>query len=103
MKIRRNDTVLVIAGKDRGKKGMVQRVIPNKNRLLIEGVNIVKRHQRATGGLRQAGIVQKEMSIDASNVMIICTKCNKPARIGMALIESGKRARMCEVCHEVME
>ena len=82
MKIRKNDNVMIISGKDRGKKGKVRRVFPKKGRLTIEGLNMIKRHSRAKGGTRQAGIIEMEAPLHASNVMLICDKCGKPRELG---------------------
>ena len=80
--IRRNDTVIVTAGKDRGKKGRVLIVLPEKNRVVVEGVNLIKRHTRPSQQNRQGGIIEKEASVHASNVMVVCKKCDQPVRVG---------------------
>jgi large subunit ribosomal protein L24 len=103
MDIRRNDTVLVIAGKDRGKKGRVRFAYPKKERLLVEGINFVKKHSRARGAVRQAGIIEREAPIHISNVMLICSKCNKPARVGSRFLTDGRKVRFCRVCGEVVD
>ncbi len=103
MKIRKNDTVLVVAGKDRGKKGKVRSAYPKNERLLVEGINFIKKHARATGGARQAGIIEREAPIHVSNVMLLCNKCNHPARIGFRSLEDGKKVRMCRSCGEVID
>lgn len=103
MKIRRNDMVLVIAGKDRGKRGKVHRVYPDKGRVLLESVNFIKRHTRARPGVRQAGIVEREAPVDISNVMLFCAKCNHPTRVGFRFLEDGGKVRVCRVCREVIE
>jgi large subunit ribosomal protein L24 len=103
MKIRRNDNVLVITGKDRGKTGKVRFAYPKKDKVLVEGVNFVKKHSKARGAVRQAGIIDLEQPLDISNVMFICAKCNKPARIGFRKLEDGRRVRFCRVCGEVIE
>ena len=103
MKIRKNDTVLVITGKDKGKKGKVRFVHPKDERIAIEGVNFIKRHVRATGTVRQAGIVEREAPIHMSNVMLLCNKCNRPTRIGFRFLEDGKKVRACHSCHEVID
>ena len=90
MKIRKNDTVLVIAGKDRGKKGKVRLAYPKDEKLIIEGVNFIKRHARATRQVRQAGIIEREAPLHISNVMFICDKCHSPTRIGSRFLEDGK-------------
>ncbi len=103
MKIRKNDTVLVVTGKDRGKKGKVRFAYPKEDRLLVEGVNFIKRHTRAVKGVRQAGIIEREEKIHISDVMLLCSKCNKPTRVGFRTLEDGKKVRVCKVCHEVID
>jgi large subunit ribosomal protein L24 len=103
MKIRKNDTVLVVAGKDKGKKGKVRFAYPKKQRVLVEGVNFVKKHSRARGAVKQAGIIDLEVPIPVSNVMLLCDKCNKPSRVGFEKLEDGRRVRVCRSCHEVID
>jgi large subunit ribosomal protein L24 len=103
MKSRKNDTVLVIAGKDKGKKGKVRFAYPKKERILVDGVNFIKRHTRARGDVRQAGIIEREAPIDVSNVMLLCSKCNHPTRIGYRFLEDGRKVRVCRSCHEVID
>ena len=103
MNIRKDDNVLVVAGKDRGKKGKVRFAYPKKERLLVEGVNFVKKHARATGQARQAGIIEREATIHVSNVMLVCGQCNKPTRIGFRFLEDGKKVRICRSCREVID
>jgi large subunit ribosomal protein L24 len=103
MKIRKNDTVLVIAGRDKGKKGKVRAAIPKKERLLVDGVNMIKKHARPTGQARQAGIIEREAPIHVSSVMLLCEKCSKPARVGRRLLADGKKVRFCKACGEVVD
>ena len=103
MKIRKNDTVLVIAGKDKGKKGKVRFTYPKDEQLLIEGINFIKRHTRATGTVRQAGIIERESPIHVSNVMLVCSRCNHPTRIGFRHLPNGKKSRICQSCGEVID
>jgi large subunit ribosomal protein L24 len=103
MKIRKNDNVLVIAGKDKGKKGKVRFAYPKRNRVIVEGVNFIKRHARATGQVRQAGIIEREAAMDVSNVMLVCNKCNRPTRIGARILGDGKKVRVCRLCNEVID
>ena len=103
MNVRRNDTVLVIKGRDRGKRGQVQRVLPEQDKVLVDGVNVVKRHTKATRDLRQAGIIQKELPVPAANVMLVCTHCNRPARLSSTRLADGTKARVCVNCKEVIE
>jgi large subunit ribosomal protein L24 len=103
MKIRKNDTVLVIAGKDVGKKGKVRKALPGQNKVLVEGVNMIKRHSRAKRQARQAGIIELEAPVPVSNVMLVCDKCDKPARVGYRVLDDGKKTRFCRSCDEVIE
>ena len=103
MKIQKNDNVLIIAGKDRGKKGKVRKAMPDKERVIVEGFNLIKRHSKTKGKTRQAGIIELEAPIHISNVMIICNKCNKPARVGYRALEDGKKARYCHSCSEIID
>jgi len=103
MKIRKNDTVLVIAGKDRGKKGRVRLVDPKHERVLVEGVNMIKRHMRARAEVRQAGIIEREAPIHVSDVMLLCSRCNQPTRVGFQILEDGRKARLCHSCGEIID
>lgn len=103
MKIRKNDTVLVIAGKDKGKKGKVRRAFPKEDKIIVEGINMIKRHSRARRAARQAGIIEREAPLHVSNVMLLCSKCNKPTRVGFRFLESGEKARICRVCSEIID
>jgi len=102
MKIRKEDTVLVIVGKDKGKKGKVRQIMPKDNLLVIEGINIIKRHMKPRAQARQAGIIEREAPVKISNVMLICPKCSKPVRIQSKILEDGKRVRVCGKCGEVI-
>jgi len=101
--VRKNDLVQVIAGKEKGKTGKVLKVLPKKNRVLVEKVNFVKRHSRPSGRTRQGGIIQKEAPIHISNVLLVCPKCNRGARMGKRLLEDGKKALVCKKCGELIE
>ena len=103
MKIRKNDTVMVIAGKDKGKKGKVRFAYPKGQRLLIEGINFIKKHSKARGAARQAGIIDLEVPIQVSNVRLLCSKCNRPTRIGFTFLEDGRKVRICRSCREVID
>jgi len=103
MKIRKNDTVLVIAGKDKGKKGKVRVAYPEDERVLVEGVNFIKRHMRAMRQARQAGIIEREAPIHVSDVMLLCSKCNRPTRIGFRFLADGRKTRSCRSCGEVID
>ena len=101
--IRRNDTVQVLAGKDRGKRGKVRRVLPDEDRVVVDGLNMVKKHARAPRGTRQAGIIDIENPLHISNVTLVCGKCNKPTRAATHFLEDGKKVRKCRRCGEVIE
>ena len=103
MKIRKNDTVLVVAGKDKGKTGKVRFAYPKEERIMVEGINFIKRHTRARGRVRQAGIIQLEAPIRVSSVMLLCSRCNHPTRVGSRFLEDGRRVRVCRSCHEVID
>lgn len=101
--VKKDDQVMVIAGKEKGKTGKILSVIPKKESVLVEKVNFVKRHTRPSGKTRQGGILEKEAPIHASNVMIVCTKCNSPVRVGRKILEDGKKARYCRKCGEFID
>jgi large subunit ribosomal protein L24 len=103
MNIRKNDTVLVIAGKDKGKKGKVRFAYPENKRIMVEGVNFIKKHSKAKGAVKQAGIIEREALIPVSNVMLLCSKCNKPARVGFRFLADGRKVRFCRACNEVID
>lgn len=103
MKIRKNDTVLVIAGKDKGKTGKVRFAYPKDERLVVEGINFIKRHTRARGAVRQAGIIEREAPIHISNVILLCSRCNHPTRISFRSLADGNKVRICRSCHEVID
>ena len=101
-KIKKNDVVYVLTGRDRGKTGKVFRIFPKKDRALVEGINYVKKHARKTKTNQQGGIVQKESSINLSNLALFCKTCNKHARVGINVLADGTRARYCKRCKEVV-
>jgi large subunit ribosomal protein L24 len=103
VQIRKNDSVMIIAGRERGKTGKVLRVLPEKDALIIERVNLVKRHSKPRGPQQPGGIVEKEASIHASNIMIMCDKCNAPVRIGHKQLSDGKKIRICRRCGEALD
>lgn len=103
MKIHKEDTILVITGKDRGKKGKVRFANPKKEKVVVEGVNFIKKHSKARGAARQAGIIDLEAPLHISNVMLVCSKCNNPVRIGYRKLEDGRKVRFCRACQEVID
>jgi large subunit ribosomal protein L24 len=100
--VKKNDLVMVIAGRDKGKSGKVLSVVSKKNRVIVEKVNFIKRHTRPSAKQRQGGIIEREGPINISNVMLICTKCNKPSRIGKKYLEDDKKVRVCKKCGEIL-
>jgi len=103
MRLRKDDTVVIITGKDRGKKGKIRRAFPNEDRVVVEGLNMIKRHSRARRATRQAGIVELEAPIHVSDVMLICNKCGNPTRVNFRLLDDGKKVRVCNSCREVID
>ena len=103
MKIRKDDTVLVITGKNKGKQGKVRFAYPDAKMIMVEGVNMIKKHTKAKAQVRQAGIIEREAPISVASVMLLCSKCNKPARVGYRILQDGRKARVCRACGEVVE
>ena len=102
--IRRNDQVVVTAGKDSGKRGRVLKVLPAKNRLIVEGVNVIKRHTRPNPQRNvKGGIVEREASLHASNVQLVCPECGEPTRIGKKILGDGRKVRVCRKCEGVVD
>lgn len=101
-KIHKGDTVQVIAGNDRGKRGEVHAVLPKKAQVIVSGINLVKKHQKRSGDVRtQAGIIEREGPIDLSKVALVCKNCGKPTRVGFRIFEDGTKSRVCKKCGEV--
>lgn len=108
MNIKKGDTVLIIAGKDRGKQGVVSRALPQVNKVIVEGLNIAKKHIRPQGQTRQGGIIEKAMPLQVSNTMLICTECGKPTRVArerrpMGSDQKMRSVRVCKKCQKVIE
>ncbi|MBN2097462.1 MAG: 50S ribosomal protein L24 [Candidatus Omnitrophica bacterium] len=102
MKIRKNDSVICQAGKDKGKKGKVLTILPKTQRAIVEGINFAKRHTRRTREEQQGGIIQKEAPIDISNLSLICSKCNKVTRVAYSFLKDASKVRICRKCKEVI-
>lgn len=100
--IKKNDMVKVITGKDKGKSGKVMRLIPKKDRVIVEKINMVKRHMKPSQQTRQGGILDKESPIHISNLMLICSKCTDPTRVGYKTLDD-KKVRYCKKCEEVID
>jgi large subunit ribosomal protein L24 len=99
-KIRRDDTVQVIKGKDRGKKGRVLKILPGNCRAIVEGINLVKKHKRQTQTDQQGGIVSLEAPLALANLMLVCKHCNRATRVGFVLLKDGTKSRVCKACKE---
>ncbi len=102
MKIRAGDKVEVIAGKDKGKQGTVRYGIPAKNRVVVAEINVSKKHVKKGDPKRRPGIIDVEMPIDASNVMLVCPECGAKTRVGHRFLEDGKKVRACKKCNEII-
>src|SRR5207247_7880785 len=108
MNIKKGDQVLIITGKDRGKQGTDSRAMPQDSKVIVEGLNIVKKHVRPQGQTRQGGVIEKAMPIHVSNTMLICTECGEPTRVGLDRRPMGsdqklRPVRVCKKCHKVIE
>ena len=106
MHVRKNDTVMIITGKDKGTKGKITAAFPKTGKVIVEGVNMVTRHQKARNAMQPGGIVKKEAPIDASNVMLVCSKCKKATRVSTKFLGDGaakSKVRVCKKCGEVID
>ena len=101
--IKKEDTVLIMSGKEKGKKGRVLSVMPSEDRVVVEKANIIKKHMRPSKKYAQGGIIDKEGSIPRSKVMLICPRCSQPTRIAHVALEGGKKVRGCKKCKEVID
>jgi large subunit ribosomal protein L24 len=101
--IKKGDTAIVLTGKNKGKQGRVLSVLPKKQRVIIEGLNIIKKHMKPNKQYTQGGIIEKEAPIHLSNVMLVCPKCNKPTRIANAILDNDKKQRKCKKCNEIID
>jgi large subunit ribosomal protein L24 len=102
--IKKNDQVHVMSGRDRGKTGKVLKVFPDKERAIVEGLNFVQKHTRPNPQKNiKGGILPKEASIHLSNLMVVCKRCNKHARVGFSILQDGRKARVCKKCNELLD
>ncbi len=101
--LKKNDVVMVVAGKELGKSGKIVKLLPKSERVIVEKVNMVKRHSKPNPQMRQGGIVEKEGSIHVSNVMFLCQRCNAPVRVGKKVMEDGAKVRVCRKCGELLD
>jgi large subunit ribosomal protein L24 len=100
--VKKNDLVKIIAGKDKGKSGKVLRVMPDKGRVLVENINLIKRHTRPSRTISEGGIIEKEAPMALSNVQLLCPGCKSPARTGFRVLEDGSKSRFCKKCNEIV-
>jgi large subunit ribosomal protein L24 len=103
LRIKKNDTVMITTGKEKGKKGRVLAFSSSKNGIVIEKINVVKKHMKPTGKFKQGGIIEKEAPVHISNVLLVCPKCNKPTRIRTTFLQDDRKLRMCKKCNEVID
>ncbi len=101
--VKKNDMVKIIAGKEKGKTGKVLRVFPAKGRVVVESLNVIKRHTRPSQSNPDGGIVEKEAALSISNVMLVCGSCNEPARTGQRVLDDGSKARYCKKCSAIVD
>ena len=101
-KIRRSDTVRVMAGKDRGRQGEVRQVLPSRGRAVVTGVNMSRHHRRARSATDPGGLVDVESPIHLSNLQVVCPSCDRPTRIGFRLLDGGQKVRYCKRCDEAV-
>ena len=102
-RVKKDDLVMVISGKDRGKKGKVLKTYPSEKKVIVEGVNFTKKHQRPTNQYREGGIIERETPIYVSKVMVVCPNCDKPTRITHKILENGEKVRACKKCGEIID
>ncbi len=101
--VKKDDMVKITSGKDRGKTGKVLRVLPEKGRVVVESLNVVKRHSKPRPGQTEGGIIEKEAPLDISNVMVVCSSCSEPSRTGSRTLEDGSKVRFCKKCNEIVD
>jgi len=101
--IKKNDVVMVVKGREKGKSGKVLRVLTEKNKAIVERLNFVKRHARPTQQLRQGGIIEKEAPLPIASLMLLCQKCSKPVRAGRRILEDGQKVRICKKCGDLFD
>ncbi len=102
MRIQKGDEVIILQGKDKGKKSEVVRAIPERNRVIVEGVNVAKRHSKPTRATQQGGVIDKFMPVDVSTVALVCKSCGRPTRVGYKFEEDGEKVRVCKKCESTL-
>ena len=103
MRLKRGDTVLVIAGKDKGRKGKIEKAYPKQNKVLVQGLNVYKKHLKAQSKEKPGGIIEFSRPLPVSKVMLICPKCKKPTKVGYLFDRKGKKHRVCKKCQEFID
>ena len=101
--VKNGDTVLVLSGKDRGKKGKVLKVDPNKNMVLVEGINMATKHKKPKTRYEQGGILHQESPVNSSKVMLVCNRCGEPTKVGKSIADNGVKSRVCKKCNEIID
>lgn len=101
--VKKEDTVLVLSGKDKGKKGKVLSVNPSTNQVLVEGVNMSTKHKKPKSRYQQGGIIHQETPVNGSNVMLVCDKCGKPTKVAKRILDNGQKVRSCKKCDEIID
>lgn len=101
--VKKDDTVAILSGKDKGKTGRILKVLPEKGRVVVENINMVKRHTRPNQQNSEGGILEKEATLDISNVQLVCSSCNTAARTGMRTLDDGNKVRYCKKCNEIVD
>lgn len=103
LKIKKSDKVIVISGKEKGKQGRILSIMSKKNRVIIERVNMIKRHMKPSRQYSQGGIIEKEGALHISKIMLVCPRCQKPSRISNHILDDGRKVRLCKRCKEVID
>ena len=101
--VKKDDTVTILSGKDKGKTGRILKVLPEKGRVVVESINMVKRHTRPNQQNSEGGILEKEATMDISNVQLVCSSCNASVRTGMRTLDDGSKVRFCKKCNEIVD
>ena len=102
-KVKRNDQVQILTGKDRGRRGQVRQVLSSDGRALVTGLNMIKKHRRSTGPQQAGGIIDLEAPIQLSNLAVVCRACDKAVRVGFRVLEGGNKVRYCKKCDEAID
>ena len=101
--VKKDDTVVVLSGKNAGKKGKIMKAVPANGRVFVSGLNMITKHKKGQGQLKPSALITREGSIDASNVMLVCPKCNKPSRVAHKVVDDGSKSRVCKKCGAVID